>query len=102
VLVQTGTYIASADDVKRWWWACPAASRLRWPTWPGWWTARPAVALCLARAGQGFGRREAAGERFPAVTLSISKKPGENAADVADGVIRRMEALKGRCPRASR
>jgi multidrug efflux pump subunit AcrB len=29
------------------------------------------------------------------VTLSISKKPGENAADVADGVIRRIEALKG-------
>jgi multidrug efflux pump subunit AcrB len=45
--------------------------------------------------GKGSVGAEAAGERFPAVTLSISKKPGENAADVANGVIRRMDALKG-------
>ncbi len=32
---------------------------------------------------------------FPAVTLSVSKKPGVNAADVAESVIQRAEALKG-------
>jgi multidrug efflux pump subunit AcrB len=32
---------------------------------------------------------------FPAVTLSVSKKPGVNAADVAESVIRRAEGLKG-------
>ncbi|MCB1892834.1 MAG: efflux RND transporter permease subunit, partial [Rhodocyclaceae bacterium] len=32
---------------------------------------------------------------FPAVTLSISKKPGVNAADVAESAIARAEALKG-------
>ncbi|MBK6555241.1 MAG: efflux RND transporter permease subunit [Rhodocyclaceae bacterium] len=32
---------------------------------------------------------------LPAVTLSVSKKPGVNAADVADAVIRRAESLKG-------
>jgi multidrug efflux pump subunit AcrB len=32
---------------------------------------------------------------YPAVTLSISKKPGVNAADVADSVIHRAESLKG-------
>ena len=31
---------------------------------------------------------------FPAVTIQVSKKPGENAIDVADGVLRRVEELK--------
>lgn len=33
--------------------------------------------------------------RFPAVTVSVSKKPGENAVDVADAVIERFEQMKG-------
>jgi multidrug efflux pump subunit AcrB len=96
VLVQTGTYIASADDVKR---LVIGVSG-----------GKPVTVADVARVvdgpdqpsrfvwhglGKGSVGAEAAGERFPAVTLSISKKPGENAADVADGVIRRMEALKG-------
>jgi multidrug efflux pump subunit AcrB len=36
-----------------------------------------------------------AGLEYPAVTLAISKKPGENAVDVADKVITRIESLKG-------
>jgi len=40
------------------------------------------------------GSAKAPGE-FPAVTLAISKKPGENAVDVADHLIRRAEQLKG-------
>jgi len=32
---------------------------------------------------------------FPAVTVQISKKPGVNAADVANAVIERVESLKG-------
>ncbi len=35
-----------------------------------------------------------AGE-YPAVSIAISKKPGENAVDVAEKVIRRLEQLKG-------
>jgi len=31
----------------------------------------------------------------PAVTIAVSKKPGENAIDVANNVIRRIEQLKG-------
>ncbi len=31
----------------------------------------------------------------PAVTIAISKKPGENAIDVADQVVRRVEQLRG-------
>ena len=35
------------------------------------------------------------GGEFPAVTLSVTKKSGENAIDVANAVIRRVEILKG-------
>ncbi|HSW27478.1 MAG TPA: efflux RND transporter permease subunit, partial [Burkholderiaceae bacterium] len=33
-------------------------------------------------------------EEFPAVTIAVTKKPGENAIDVADAVMRRVEALR--------
>jgi len=33
------------------------------------------------------------GQDYPAVTLSITKKPGENAIDVANAVLRRVEQL---------
>ena len=46
-----------------------------------------------------YGNGVAAGSQvrggFPAVTLAIAKKPGENAVDVANHLIRRMEQLKG-------
>ncbi|MBL8434684.1 MAG: efflux RND transporter permease subunit [Zoogloea sp.] len=97
VLVQTGTYIASADDVRKLVvgvsggkpvYLADVADVLDGPDQPS-----RFVWHGLGKASAGAA--EAGGERFPAVTLSISKKPGENAADVADGVIRRIEALKG-------
>lgn len=33
--------------------------------------------------------------RYPAVTVSVSKKPGENAVDVANAIIERFEQMKG-------
>ena len=41
----------------------------------------------------GTAGKEAA--EYPAVTLSITKKAGENAIDVADAVMQRVESLKG-------
>ncbi|HEY5290672.1 MAG TPA: efflux RND transporter permease subunit, partial [Burkholderiales bacterium] len=41
-------------------------------------------------AGSGKGRGE-----FPAVTIAVAKKPGENAVDVASRLIRRVDQLKG-------
>jgi multidrug efflux pump subunit AcrB len=35
------------------------------------------------------------GNEFPAITIAISKKSGENAVDVADRLVRRVEQLKG-------
>ncbi|MFZ3287978.1 MAG: efflux RND transporter permease subunit [Telluria sp.] len=34
------------------------------------------------------------GGQYPAVTIAITKKPGENAIDVADALLRRVEGLK--------
>jgi len=34
------------------------------------------------------------GGQFPAVTIAVTKKPGENAIDVANAVVRRMENLR--------
>ena len=87
ILVQTGTYIESAADVKR--------------LVVGVFERKPVYLADVARVIDGadqptsyvwHGDRKA---EFPAVTLSVSKKPGVNAADVAAAVIARAEALKG-------
>ncbi len=101
VLVQTGTYVASADDVRQLVVGVSAGKPVRvsdvatvvdGPDQPSrfvWHGLGAAVEAGVAQPG------EEAGSRFPAVTLQVSKKPGENAADVASGVIRRLEQLKG-------
>ncbi|MBI5922826.1 MAG: efflux RND transporter permease subunit [Betaproteobacteria bacterium] len=97
VLVQTGTYIESAADVER--------------LVVGVHAGRPVFMADVARIVDGadqpsryvwFGTGAAAKTKgieangeFPAVTLSVSKKPGVNAADVAAAVIARAQALKG-------
>ena len=87
LLVQTGTYIESAADVKR--------------LVVGVFEKKPVYLADVAQVVDGadqptryvwHGDRKA---EFPAVTLSVSKKPGVNAADVAEAVIARAEALKG-------
>ena len=97
VLVQTGTYIESAGDVRR--------------LVVGVANGKPVFMGDVATVDDGpdqasqyvwFGTGaaaatagiEAAG-RFPAVTLQVSKKPGVNAADVADAIVARANALKG-------
>jgi multidrug efflux pump subunit AcrB len=87
ILVETGTYLETAADVKR--------------LVVGVDGGKPVFMSDVATISDGadqpsqyvwHGTKE--GE-LPAVTLSISKKPGVNAADVAESVIRRAEALKG-------
>ncbi|MBI3522918.1 MAG: efflux RND transporter permease subunit [Betaproteobacteria bacterium] len=97
MLVQTGTYIESAGDVKR--------------LVVGVHAGKPVFMSDVAGVIDGadqpssyvwFGTGAAAKTKgisvqgeFPAVTLSVSKKPGVNAADVASAVIARAQALKG-------
>ncbi len=86
ILVQTGTYLESAADVKR----LVVAVRER----------KPIYLSDVATVEDGpdqpqryawFGTK--AGE-FPAVTIQISKQPGVNAADVANAAIARIDSLK--------
>ncbi|HZX30589.1 MAG TPA: efflux RND transporter permease subunit, partial [Rhodocyclaceae bacterium] len=87
VMVQTGTYLESATDVKQ----LVVAVRDR----------KPVFMSDVARIEDGpdqpkqyvwTGSKD--GE-FPAVTLQISKQPGVNAAQVADAALRRVDSLKG-------
>jgi multidrug efflux pump subunit AcrB len=91
MLVQTGAYLESAADVRQLVVAVRGEANARKPVFMG----------DVARIEDGpdqpkryvwFGNKE--GES-PAVTVQISKKPGVNAADVANGVIMRVESLKG-------
>ncbi len=86
ILVQTGTYLESAGDVKR----LVVAVRDR----------KPVFLADVAKVEDGpdqpkryawMGGKE--GE-FPAVTLQLSKQPGVNAADVATAAVLRIESLK--------
>ncbi len=86
-LVETGGFLASAGEV-----AGLVVGRQG---------GRPVHISDIARVTDGpelpkryvwHGTRE--GE-FPAVSIAISKKAGENAVDVADKVIRRLDQLKG-------
>ena len=97
MLVQTGTYIESASDVKRLVvgvhdgkpvFMSDVASIVDGADQPSSyvWFGTGVAAKTKGIAAQG---------EFPAVTLSVSKKPGVNAADVATAVIARAQALKG-------
>ena len=86
VLVQTGTYLESAADVKQ----LVVAVR----------DGKPVFMSDVARIEDGpdqpkryawFGNRD--GE-FPAVTIQLSKQPGVNAADVASAAVDRINSLK--------
>ncbi len=86
VLVQTGTYLESAADVKQ----LVVAVR----------DGKPVFMSDVASIQDGpdqpkryawFGNRD--GE-FPAVTIQLSKQPGVNAADVASAAVDRINSLK--------
>jgi multidrug efflux pump subunit AcrB len=97
VLVHTGTYLESAQDVRA--------------LVVGVAGGKPVYMSDVATVEDGpdqpsryvwFGTGAAAAERgieaqgeFPAVTLAVSKKPGANASDVADALVARIDSLKG-------
>ena len=90
VLVQTGTYLESAADVRQLVVAVRGSANER----------KPIFISDVATVEDGpdqpksyawFGSKE--GE-FPAVTLQMSKQPGVNAADIAVAAIKRIESLR--------
>ena len=87
ILVETGTFLETAADVRR---LVVGVSGGR----PVFMSDVAAVTDGPDQPSQYVWHGGKDGE-FPAVTLSISKKPGVNAADVAESAIARAEALKG-------
>ena len=90
VLVQTGTYLESAGDVKQLVVAVRGDEKSR----------KPVFMSDVATVEDGpdqprryawFSNRD--GE-FPAVTVQLSKQPGVNAADVAEAAVARIAALR--------
>ncbi|MDD5297883.1 MAG: efflux RND transporter permease subunit [Rhodocyclaceae bacterium] len=104
LLVQTGTYIESGADVKKLVvgvfnrhpvFMSDVARVEDGPDQPSQYVMF-GVGKAAAEAGIPAGTKGAGvGQEYPAVTLSVSKKPGVNAADVAEQVIARANALKG-------
>ncbi|HEY9097579.1 MAG TPA: efflux RND transporter permease subunit [Thiobacillus sp.] len=94
ILVQTGTFLTGAEDVRK--------------LVVGVTQGRPVYMNDIANIragpdqparyvwhspGAGGVNQTDRGQTFPAVTLAISKKPGENAVEVAENVIARFNAL---------
>jgi len=90
VLVQTGTYLESAADVKQLVIAVRGSAGERKPVFLSD-VATVEDGADQPKAYAWFGSKE--GE-FPAVTMQLSKQPGVNAADVASAAVDRIESLK--------
>jgi multidrug efflux pump subunit AcrB len=95
ILVQTGTFLTGAEDVKqlvvgvsqgRPVYISDIASVVSGPDQPS--------RYVWHGPGAGGAHQADRGQTFPAVTLAISKKPGENAVDVAEKVIERVNSLQ--------
>jgi multidrug efflux pump subunit AcrB len=87
-LVEAGTFLASARDVAR----IVVGSHQNRPVFVED-VARVVDGPELAKRYVWHGVKE--GGEYPAVTIAVAKKAGENAVDVAERVIARAEALKG-------
>ena len=90
VLVQTGTYLESAADVRQLVVAVRGSANERKPVFISD-VATVEDGPDQPKAYAWFGSKD--GE-FPAVTVQMSKQPGVNAADIADAAIKRIASLK--------
>ncbi|MCL5059256.1 MAG: efflux RND transporter permease subunit [Candidatus Thermoplasmatota archaeon] len=95
ILVQTGTFLSGADDVRQLV-VGVAQGRPVYMTDVAAVVAGPDQPPRYVWHGPGAGgvHQDGLGRTYPAVTLSISKKPGENAVDVAEKVIARVNTLQ--------
>ncbi len=106
--VQTGEFLRSADDVAslvvgvhrgRPVYLNEVAQVSAGAAQPGqyvWFTQGSAAPEAGAHAAQPGTERATPGEVFPAVTVTVTKKPGANAVDVAREVRARLESLQDR------
>jgi len=95
ILVQTGTFLSGEADVKqlvvgvsggRPVYMSDIATVIGGPDQP--------ARYVWHGPGAGGVHKTESGQSYPAVTLAVSKKPGENAVDVAEKVIARVNTLQ--------
>ena len=95
ILVETGVFLSGADDVRqlvvgvsqgRPVYMSDIASVVAGPDQP--------ARYVWHGPGAGGPQQAGRGVTYPAVTLAVSKKPGENAVDVAGKVIERVNSLQ--------
>ncbi|KGM41623.1 multidrug transporter AcrB [Aquabacterium sp. NJ1] len=109
--IETGEFLRSADDVgnlvvgvsqgkpvylrevARVEWGAQQATRHVWFT-PGAGASTVTGASATAAGGRASEAKASAGQSFPAVTLTVTKKPGQNAVDVARAVRQRLDELR--------
>jgi len=109
--IETGEFLRSADDVgnlvvgvsqgkpvylrevARVEWGAQQASRHVWFT-PGAGASTVADAGASASDNAASSTAAGTGHSFPAVTLTVTKKPGQNAVDVARAVRQRLDELR--------
>ena len=86
-LLETGEFLKTVDDVRN---VVIAAAN-----------GAPVYARNVAEITDGgeepsqYVRYASAGSFYPAVTIAVSKRKGTNAVEVAEGVLRRLEPLRG-------
>jgi multidrug efflux pump subunit AcrB len=102
ILVQTGTFLSGANDVKqlvvgvtqgRPVYMSDIATVVGGPDQPTRYVWHGPGAGAGGATTSEHGKADN-GQTYPAVTLAISKKPGENAVDVAEKVIARVNTLQ--------
>ncbi len=94
ILVQAGTFLSSAADVRD----LVVGSHGGKPVYlrdVATVEEGPDVPTSYVWTGAGPGATHAPDGVAPAVTIAIAKKPGENAVEIADAVINRLDALRG-------
>jgi hypothetical protein len=95
--VQAGSFLVDPGKSAVWWWGCTRARRCIWPMSPrsNWGRIRRSATSGWVRVRRRRQKVFPGQGEFPAVTLAIAKKPGENAVQVADQLLERVEQLKG-------
>jgi len=97
ILVQTGTFLESSADVKKLMigvhdgnpvFITDVAQVVDGPD-------QPSRYVWFGTGKGNLGKDKTAQGEFPAVTLTLSKKPGENAVEIADRILHRMAQLRG-------
>jgi multidrug efflux pump subunit AcrB len=95
IIVETGSFLESAEDVG----AVVISARRGRPVYlrdVARITDGPEEPVSYVRYGTGPAATERVRGTYPAVTLSVAKRKGTNAIDIADRALEKVESLKGR------